>query len=395
MRGTILRCCIDYCDNGPKRNFWNFAMRLLGIETSCDETAAAIVDGSIAPDGTPRSKISSNIILSQKDHEAFGGVVPEIAARAHVMAIDSVIMAALKEADCEFQDLDAVAVSSGPGLIGGLIVGLTAAKSIALAHDLPFLGVNHLEGHALTARLSDQLPYPYLLLLVSGGHSQILLITGLGEYHRLGSTIDDALGEAFDKTAKLLGLGYPGGPAVERAALKGDPDRFNFPMPLRGKMPPNFSFSGLKTAVRQQAEALLNEGSLSDQDVSDICASFQKTVAAIIEDRMIRAFDMAMQRSEVMAALKGAPLPLVVAGGVAANKVLREHLTLLATKLGTSIVAPPLNLCGDNGAMIAWAGLERFAAGESHDHTLAPRARWPLDMNAQTMIGHGKAGAKV
>lgn len=370
-------------------------MRLLGIETSCDETAAAIVDGSIGSDGQPEGQILSNIVLSQKDHEAFGGVVPEIAARAHVMAIDGVIMAAMKEADCDFSDLDALAVSSGPGLIGGLIVGLMAAKSIALAHDLPFLGINHLEGHALTARLSDQLPYPYLLLLVSGGHSQILLVSGLGQYHRLGSTIDDALGEAFDKTAKLLGLGYPGGPAVERAALRGDSERFKFPMPLRGKMPPNFSFSGLKTAVRQQAEALVREGSLSDQDVADICASFQKTVAAIIEDRLIRAFDLAANRSDVQAALDGNPLPLVVAGGVAANQVLRAHLGRVAARLDTRIIAPPLNLCGDNGAMIAWAGLERFATGESHDFALAPRARWPLDMNAQTMIGHGKAGAKV
>lgn len=370
-------------------------MRLLGIETSCDETAAAIVEGSIAPDGTPEGQILSNIVLSQTDHEAFGGVVPEIAARAHVMAIDSVITAAMTEADCAYSELDALAVSSGPGLIGGLIVGLMAAKSIALAHDLPFLGINHLEGHALTARLSDQLPYPYLLLLVSGGHSQILLVSGLGQYHRLGSTIDDALGEAFDKTAKLLGLGYPGGPAVERAALAGDPDRFSFPMPLRGKMPPNFSFSGLKTAVRQQAEALVNGGTLSDQDVADICASFQKTVAAIIEDRLLRAFDLATGRGDVQQMLQGASLPLVVAGGVAANKVLRASLADLADRLGTTLVAPPLRLCGDNGAMIAWAGLERFAAGETHDFALAPRARWPLDMNAQTMIGHGKAGPKV
>lgn len=370
-------------------------MRLLGIETSCDETAAAVIEGHIGSDGTPAGRILSNIVLSQQDHAAFGGVVPEIAARAHVMAIDSVIMAAMKQADCNFTALDAVAVSSGPGLIGGLIVGLMGAKALALAHDLPFLGINHLEGHALTARLSDALPYPYLLLLVSGGHSQILLVSGLGRYHRLGSTIDDALGEAFDKTAKLLGLGYPGGPAVERAALSGDADRFRFPMPLRGKMPPNFSFSGLKTAVRQQARACLDAGTLTDQDVADICASFQKTVAAIVEDRLSRAWELTMQRAELQSDLGGRPLPLVVAGGVAANTVLRSHLTELASRLGTPIVTPPLKLCGDNGAMIAWAGLERFAAGESHDFSLAPRARWPLDMQAPTMIGHGRAGAKV
>tara|TARA_R110002096_G_scaffold220891_9_gene409490 strand:- start:7313 stop:8425 length:1113 start_codon:yes stop_codon:yes gene_type:complete len=370
-------------------------MRLLGIETSCDETAAAVVDGHIGPDGTPTGRILSNIVLSQTDHAAFGGVVPEIAARAHVMAIDSVIMAAMNQADSDFTELDAIAVSSGPGLIGGLIVGLMGAKALALAHDLPFLGINHLEGHALTARLSDGLAYPYLLLLVSGGHSQILLVSGLGRYDRLGSTIDDALGEAFDKTAKLLGLGYPGGPAVERAALAGDADRFNFPMPLRGTMPPNFSFSGLKTAVRQQASALLKSGELTDQAVADLCASFQKTVAAIVEDRLVRAWELAMQRADLQSVLMGQSLPLVVAGGVAANMVLRTHLTEMADRLGTRIVTPPLNLCGDNGAMIAWAGLERFSAGESHDFSLAPRARWPLDMKAPTMIGHGRAGAKV
>ncbi len=336
-------------------------MRLLGIETSCDETAAAVVAGHIGSDGTPTGRILSNIVLSQTDHAAFGGVVPEIAARAHVMAIDSVIMAAMNQADSDFTELDAIAVSSGPGLIGGLIVGLMGAKALALAHDLPFLGINHLEGHALTARLSDKLAYPYLLLLVSGGHSQILLVSGLGRYDRLGSTIDDALGEAFDKTAKLLGLGYPGGPAVEHAALAGDADRFNFPMPLRGTMPPNFSFSGLKTAVRQQASALLKSGELTDQAVADLCASFQKTVAAIVEDRLVRAWELAMQRADLQSVLMGQSLPLVVAGGVAANMVLRTHLTEMADRLGTRIVTPPLNLCGDNGAMIAWAGLERFS----------------------------------
>lgn len=370
-------------------------MRLIGIETSCDETAAAIVEGHIGADGIPSGQVISNVVLSQPDHAAFGGVVPEIAARAHVMAIDSVIMAAMREADTDFSELDAVAVTSGPGLIGGLIVGLMSAKALSLAHGLPFLGINHLEGHALTARLSDGLQFPYLLLLVSGGHSQILLIRALGDYIRLGTTIDDALGEAFDKTAKLLGLGYPGGPAVERAAQTGDPNRFSFPMPMRGKMPPNFSFSGLKTAVRQQAQAIADAQGLTDQDVADICASFQKTVADVVEDRLIRAYDMASARPDVQASLGGKPLPLVVAGGVAANTVLRARLSSIADRLGATMAAPPLKLCGDNGAMIAWAGLERFAAGERHDFSLAPRARWPLDETAQTVIGHGKAGAKV
>lgn len=370
-------------------------MRLIGIETSCDETAASIVEGHIDADGLPHGQVLSNIILSQPDHAAFGGVVPEIAARAHVMAIDSVIMAAIKDADTSFSDLDAVAVTSGPGLIGGLIVGLMSAKALSLAHDLPFLGINHLEGHALTARLSDGVAFPYLLLLVSGGHSQILLISGVGNYTRLGTTIDDALGEAFDKTAKLLGLGYPGGPAVERAAESGDATRFKFPMPLRGKMPPNFSFSGLKTAVRQQAQTIADDGGLSDQDVADICASFQKTVADVVEDRLIRAYELANARADVQGILDGKPLPLVVAGGVAANTVLRARLASIADRLGTTMAAPPLKLCGDNGAMIAWAGLERFSRGESHDFSLAPRARWPLDETAKTIIGHGKAGAKV
>lgn len=370
-------------------------MRLIGIETSCDETAAAVVEGHIDEQGIPHGKILSNVVLSQPDHAAFGGVVPEIAARAHVMAIDSVIMAAMRDADTSFTDLDAVAVTSGPGLIGGLIVGLMSAKALSLAHDLPFLGVNHLEGHALTARLSDGLAFPYLLLLVSGGHSQILLISGVGNYTRLGTTIDDALGEAFDKTAKLLGLGYPGGPAVERAAETGDANRFKFPMPMRGKMPPNFSFSGLKTAVRQQAQALAEGAGLTNQDVADICASFQKTVADVVEDRLTRAYDLANLREDAQAALKGRPLPLVVAGGVAANKVLRARLANIADRLGTTMAAPPLKLCGDNGAMIAWAGLERFSRDESHDFSLAPRARWPLDETAKTVIGHGKAGPKV
>lgn len=370
-------------------------MRLIGIETSCDETAAAIVEGHIGADGVPRGQVLSNVVLSQPDHAAFGGVVPEIAARAHVMAIDSVITAAIKEANTNFSQIDAVAVTSGPGLIGGLIVGLMSAKALSLAHNLPYLGINHLEGHALTARLSDGLPFPYLLLLVSGGHSQILLIREVGDYTRLGTTIDDALGEAFDKTAKLLALGYPGGPAVERAAQSGDPNRFSFPMPLRGKMPPNFSFSGLKTAVRQQAQALADGAGLTDQDVADICASFQKTVADVVEDRLIRAFELAATRADVKADLNGKPLPLVVAGGVAANTVLRARLLSIAHGLGTTMSAPPLKLCGDNGAMIAWAGLERFSRGETHDFSLAPRARWPLDETAQTVIGHGKAGAKV
>jgi N6-L-threonylcarbamoyladenine synthase len=343
--------------------------RVLGIETSCDETAAAIVSSVADGDRAGSARIESSIVLSQTDaHRAFGGVVPEIAARAHVEALDAVIAAALDEAGIALADVDAIAATAGPGLMGGLIVGLTTGKALALATDKPFLAINHLEGHALTARLTNSLEFPYLLLLVSGGHSQIVLVEGVGRYRLLGTTIDDAAGEAFDKTAKLLGLGYPGGPAVEQAARSGNPERFALPRPLLGRAEPDFSFAGLKTALRQLAEAA---SPLSEQDVSDICASFQAAVTDCITDRIARAF-------AILSDLPIMPTALVAAGGVAANDGIRVALSHTAAEKKLPLILPPLALCGDNAAMIAWAGVERFALGLTDDLDTAPRARWPL-----------------
>jgi N6-L-threonylcarbamoyladenine synthase len=361
-------------------------MRVLGIETSCDETAASVV--ALGDDGAPR--ILSNVVLSQiEEHAAFGGVVPEIAARAHVEALDGIIEAALDEAGVGLADLDAVAATAGPGLVGGLIVGLMTAKAIASATGKPLLALNHLEGHALTARLTDHLSFPYLLLLVSGGHTQILEIEGVARYRRLATTIDDALGEAFDKTAKLLGLPYPGGPNVEKAAEKGDPRRFDLPRPMKGSSEPHFSFSGLKTAVRQAAE---KAAPLSAQDVADLCASFQAAVAETLEDRVGRALATFRERHPGIAAPA-----LVVAGGVAANRTVRATLERLTAAHGFSFVAPPLALCTDNAAMIAWAGIERLRAGLSGEGGLqaVPRSRWPLDEKAAPRVGAGRRGAKA
>jgi N6-L-threonylcarbamoyladenine synthase len=357
---------------------------VLGIETSCDETAAAVVERSI--DG--RGRILSNIVLSQvADHAAFGGVVPEIAARAHVEALDRVVAAALDEADTRTTNLDAVAATAGPGLIGGVIVGLTTAKAIALAAGKPLVAVNHLEGHALTARLTDSLSFPYLVLLVSGGHSQFLAVEGVGDYHRLGTTIDDALGEAFDKAAKLLGLAYPGGPEIETAALAGNPARFDLPRPLAGRPGADFSFSGLKTALRLAAEAV---APLSDRDVSDLSASFQAAVVDVVVDRT---------RNALALFSKTHPGPagpaLVVAGGVAANQALRQALSVTAEAGGFHLIAPPPQLCADNGAMIAWAGAERLALGLTDGFDAPARARWPLDETAAPVLGAGAKGAKA
>ncbi|WEX09965.1 tRNA (adenosine(37)-N6)-threonylcarbamoyltransferase complex transferase subunit TsaD [Chelativorans sp. AA-79] len=360
--------------------------RVLGIETSCDETAAAVV--ARGRDGVPA--ILSNVVLSQiEEHAAFGGVVPEIAARAHVEALDGVIEAALGEAGLTFDDIDGIAATAGPGLIGGLIVGLTTGKALAAALDKPLLPINHLEGHALTARLTDQLEFPYLLLLVSGGHTQIVHVAGVGRYERWASTIDDALGEAFDKTAKLLGLPYPGGPSVEKAAEKGNPTRFAFPRPLKGERRPDFSFSGLKTAVRRAAGEL---APLSGEDVADICASFQKAVTETLADRIARSLERFRRTCPDLA-----QPALVVAGGVAANAAIRDTLEDLCRDEGFRLVAPPLKLCGDNAAMIAWAGLERLEAGLAAAGALsfAPRPRWPLDENAAPLFGTGKRGAKA
>ena len=336
-------------------------------------------------DGSGR--IRSNVVLSQiADHAAFGGVVPEIAARAHVEALDKVVAEAMKEAGVTFDEIDAVAATAGPGLIGGVIVGLTTAKAIALAAGKPLLAVNHLEGHALTARLTDNLSFPFLLLLVSGGHSQFLAVEGVGRYRRLGTTIDDALGEAFDKAAKLLGLGYPGGPEIEKAAMRGDPDRFRLPRPLMGKSGADFSFSGLKTALRLEAEAV---APLADRDVDDLAAGFQKAVTEVVADRA----DHAMQTFAESHPDLADPV-LVVAGGVAANQAIRSALTGQAARRGFRLVAPPVRLCSDNGAMIAWAGAERLALGLVDDFETAARPRWPLDESAAS-IGGGAKGAKA
>ncbi len=356
---------------------------VLGIETSCDETAAAVV----RKESDGRGTILSDIVLSQtEDHAAFGGVVPEIAARAHVEALDGVIRAAMRQANTTWHDLDAVAVTAGPGLIGGLLVGTMTARAVSAAKKIPLLPLNHLEGHALTATLTDSVRFPYLLLLVSGGHTQLVAVEGVGRYRRLGTTIDDALGEAFDKTAKLLGLPYPGGPNVERAALAGDPRRFALPRPLKGAPGCDFSFSGLKTALRIAAEAT---APLSDKDVADLAASFQAAAVEAVEDRTRAALDRYLE-------VTGAPpSALVVAGGVATNEVVRARLTSLCRAAGVRFVAPPPKLCTDNAAMIAWAGAERLAAGLAPDPSLPARARWPLDEDSTPIVGAGRKGARA
>jgi N6-L-threonylcarbamoyladenine synthase len=338
---------------------------VLGIETTCDETAAAVVERQADGRGT----ILSNIVLSQiADHAAFGGVVPEIAARAHVEALDILIARAMKEAGRSFGTIDGIAAAAGPGLIGGVIVGLTTAKALALVNEKPLIAVNHLEGHALTARLTEATPFPYLLFLASGGHTQIVAVRAVGDYVRLGTTLDDAVGEAFDKTAKLLGLGYPGGPQVEKEARRGDAGRFVLPRPMMGRNDANFSFSGLKTALRLEAEKV---APLTDEDVADLCAAFQQAVVDVVVDRLRRGLRLFREKF-------GAPTALVVAGGVAANQALRKALHRIAFESGCVLVAPPLELCTDNGAMIAWAGAERLALGLTDTLDFSPRARWPL-----------------
>ena len=353
-------------------------LTVLGIETSCDETAAAVVERT----GDGSGKILSNIVRSQVDeHKIYGGVVPEIAARAHTECLDEIIRAAMREAGLGFDALDGVAAASGPGLIGGLIVGAISGKSVALAAGKPFLAINHLEAHALTCGLTDGIKPPYLMLLVSGGHTQLLFVEGVGRYRRLGTTIDDALGEAFDKTAKLLGLPMPGGPAVEQAALSGDSKRFKLPRPMLGRPEPHFSFAGLKTAVRHAAQPLVP---LKPQDVADLCASFQLAVMASVSDRVAASMNSVADRFA-----PGAQKPFVVAGGVAANKFLRSALVEVANAHGYMFSAPPLALCTDNGAMIAWAGAERLALGLVDGLGVPVRPRWPLDPDAPPAIGAG------
>ncbi len=338
---------------------------ILGIESSCDETAAALVDDS--------RRILAKRIASQDDvHRPYGGVVPEIAARAHAERLAPLVEATLAEAGMALDDVDAVAATAGPGLIGGVMVGLVTAKALAMASGKPLVAVNHLEGHALSPRLADEtLEFPYALLLVSGGHCQILRVDGVGQYRRIATTIDDALGEAFDKTAKILGLGYPGGPAVERLAAQGDPQAVPLPRPLHGSAEPHFSFAGLKSAVLRAKES----GQYRD---ADIAASFQRAAMDCIADRLA-----------VSLGIMGDVTALVVAGGVAANKEVRGLLERIAADRGLRFVAPPLSLCTDNAAMIAWAGLERFRKGQSDPLDFAARPRWPLDPQAEPVRGAG------
>ena len=342
---------------------------VLGIETSCDETAAAVVRGT--PPGP--GQILSNIVFSQTEaHAPYGGVVPEIASRAHLEILDGVIERALADAGKSLADMDAIAATAGPGLIGGVMVGLTTAKALALAAGKPLIAVNHLAGHALTVRLTDGVTFPYLLLLVSGGHCQLLVVEGADKFRLYGSTMDDAAGEAFDKTAKLLGLPYPGGPAVEAAAARGNAKRYPLPRPLLGRSATEgnslaFSFSGLKTAVRQ----LVQNGAV---DVNDAAASFQAAVIDILRDRC----DSALSRFAREFPDLQTPT-LVVAGGVAANSAIGSALTALAENRNIRIHIPPPKYCTDNAAMIGWAGLERLGAGASDPIGIGPRARWPLD----------------
>jgi N6-L-threonylcarbamoyladenine synthase len=348
---------------------------ILGIESSCDETAVAIIDGSA---GSLEARIVAQRIASQDaEHAPYGGVVPEIAARAHAEVIAPMVGAVLADAGLTLEDMDAIAATAGPGLIGGVMVGLVTGKALAMAADKPLIGVNHLEGHALSPRLADpDLAYPYLLLLVSGGHCQILEVRGLGDYRRLATTIDDALGEAFDKTAKILGLGYPGGPAVERLAREGDPHAVPLPRPLVGSGEPHFSFAGLKSAVMRAKDSGLHAD-------ADIAASFQQAAIDCVIDRTRLALESV---GEVQAESVTA---LVVAGGVAANAALRGALESLAAGFGLRLVAPPGRLCTDNAAMIGWAGAERFALGYTDPLDLPARPRWPLDANAAPVRGAG------
>ncbi len=334
--------------------------KILGIETSCDETAAAIVCSD--------KRILSNVIYSQTEHAAFGGVVPEIAARAHMEHLEYLIRDAMTQGNCTWDDIDAIAVTGGPGLIGGVIVGVMTAKAIASVQQKPFIAVNHLEGHALTVRLTNKVEFPYLLLLASGGHCQFLVVHGVGNYSLLGGTLDDALGEAFDKVAKMLGLPMPGGPNVEKLAKRGNPNKYSLPTPLKGREGCDFSFAGLKTAVR----LLIQNNAPHDEALkADVCAAFQKAACACVVDRTKHAIATFKTTSPYAN-------QMVLAGGVAANLAIRSALEGLLAEHAMHLIAPPIALCTDNAAMIAWAGLERFALGLVDDFTFEPKARWPL-----------------
>ena len=366
-------------------------LTILGLESSCDDTAAAVVRQTVdGPGGDGPATVLSSIVFGQTElHSPFGGVVPEIAARAHAEKLDICVAEALTAADLTLQDIDAIAVTAGPGLIGGVLSGVMCAKGLSVATGLPLIGVNHLAGHTLTPRLTDATPFPYLMLLVSGGHCQFLIARSPTLFSRLGGTIDDAPGEAFDKTARLLGLPQPGGPSVEAEARSGDPNRYAFPRPLLDRPGCDLSFSGLKTALLRQRDRIVSQqGGLTRQDRADLCAGFQQAVADVLAEKTRRALDL--YRSE-----KPTQLTLAVAGGVAANSAIRAGLETICADADVAFTAPPLALCTDNAAMIAYAGLERFRLGLVDDLTLAARPRWPLDQSLPAMLGSGKKGAKA
>ena len=357
-------------------------MIVLGIETSCDETAAAIV--------TDNREIRSNVVLSQlQEHTVYGGVVPEVAARSHLEHIDKVIQAALDDANITFDDLDGVAATCGPGLIGGVMIGMMSAKAIASAKNIPFLGINHLEGHILTARLTDNITFPYLVLLISGGHTQILVTEKLGQYKRWGTTLDDAAGECFDKSAKLMGLSYPGGPNIEKIAKNctnpvAATKRFPLPSPMKGRKNCDFSFSGLKTAVRLQIDSL-PDGDLDKADIAELSCALQLKMADILADRC----EKAIERFLVEYGGQTDNPTLVICGGVSANQTIAKKMNELASENNITINAPPLSLTGDNGAMIAWAGIERLKQGQADMMDFKARPRWPLDPGAEPRHGAG------
>lgn len=362
------------------------ALTILGLESSCDDTAAAVVrqtrDGNV--------QILSSCVFGQTDlHGAFGGVVPEIAARAHTEKLDIAVKSALDQSNIGLRDIDAIAVTAGPGLIGGVMSGVMCAKGLSAATDIPLIGVNHLAGHALTPRMIDNVPYPYLMLLVSGGHCQFLIVRGPTDYTRLGGTIDDAPGEAFDKVARLLGLSQPGGPAVEATAQSGDPRRFALPRPLSDRADCNMSFSGLKTALLRARDSVVAEkGGITLQDRADLCAGFQQAIVDVLAYKLGRAIDIYRSDNPPVATV-------AVAGGVAANSAIRLALESVCAEKRCNFTAPPLAYCTDNAAMIAYAGIELFQAGHRDDMTLAARPRWPLDTNSPAMLGSGKKGAKA
>lgn len=363
----------------------NRSLTFLGLESSCDDTAAAVV--RLGSDGVPQ--ILASIVAGQSAlHAPYGGVVPEIAARAHVERLDHCIEEALAAASVGLDALDGVAVTAGPGLIGGVLSGVMLAKGLCAATGIPLLSVNHLAGHALTPRLTDGLSFPYLMLLVSGGHCQFLIVSGAEGFVRLGGTIDDAPGEAFDKTARLLGLPQPGGPAVESEAVLGDPARFRFPRPLLDRPGCDMSFSGLKTALlRARDDLVAAKGGITAQDRRDLCRGFQDAIAEVLAEKARRAVE------SYLADRPASPV-LAVAGGVAANRAIRAALLRVADEAGVAFVAPPLALCTDNAAMIAWAGIERFRIGARNDLTVSARPRWPLDDSAPALVGSGRKGPK-